>query len=251
MSKPPWTYQTQGISVVLLPLPDRCWVIQTWQGVSEANPVQQQLFLQGLKQELGQAETLMLDDHRCAKILAWILEQGFQPLRRKFLYEKQLEPGVSFPDCDLHWQSLADLGQAAFLDYLTQAAHQDPEASAATSPEQEFAELLAHAGSAFDPSHWWVAFSGAHEAIGVVLPQVFPDKPTEGTLSYVGVLPRFRQQGYGALLHQWGLAALAQRGVLRYIGSTGHTNRGMQRVFQRNACTLLATRYFLRPAERA
>lgn len=249
MMKEPWSYQAQGIHVVLRPLPDLCWVIQTWQGVDALTPLPLRLFLEALQSVLGAEETLMIDDHRSASILQWLLNQGFTTARCKYLYERQLDEDLGFPDNALQWRNLADLGEAAFLAYLTQAASDDPEASAATQPEQEFAELLAHAGSAFDAQQWWVAFTDREQAVGVVLPQIFDDKPTEGTLSYIGVMPAFRQQGYGILLHRWGLASLAQRQVKRYIGSTGQTNTAMQRVFAHNACTLLARRYFLRPGQ--
>ncbi len=249
MTVSPWSYRAEGIHVVLCPLPDLCWVIQTWQGVENVNPVQQDLFLAALRTCLSSEKTLMIDDHRAPAILQWLFAQGFETARCKYLYERQLDETLAFPDNTLHWQSLATLGEAAFLAYLTEAASDDPEASAATQPEQEFEELLAHAGAAFDAEQWWVAFTPTEQAVGVVLPQIFEDKPTEGTLSYLGVMPAFRQQGYGALLHQWGLASLAQRQVKRYIGSTGHANVAMQRVFERNGCHRLAGRYFLRPGQ--
>lgn len=251
MTKTLWSYRAEGIHVVLHPLPDLCWVVQTWQGVETVNLAQQNLFLAALCACLGAEETLMVDEHRAPAILQWLLAHGFETARCKYLYERQLDETLGFPENDLQWQNLATLGEAAFLAYLTQAASDDPEASAATQPEQEFAELLAHAGSAFDAQQWWVAFTPTDQAVGVVLPQVFEDKPSEGTLSYLGVMPAFRQQGYGALLHQWGLASLAQRQVKRYIGSTGHTNAAMQRVFEHNGCQRLARRYFLRPGQRA
>jgi len=240
----PWHYQAGPLQVTLRPLPDACWAVQHWMGVDESTPLQQRALLSALREALPVEHTLMVDDHRSAAVLRWLQEGGLQTVRCKYLYEKQPLGTPVLPQTELIFCSLAELGEDRFLSYLIEAATDDPEASAATSPEQEYQELLAHAGEAFDPHAWGVVFLG-EQAVGVLLPQVFFDKPSEGTLSYLGVMPDFRGKGYGALLHQWGLHLLAQQGVTRYIGSTGHKNIAMQRVFERNGCRRLAARYFL------
>ena len=235
-------------------MPDACWVIRHWQAVDTSSPVQQHLLLKGLAQCLAQSQTtLMVDSHRSAAILEWLQQREFKTVRCKYLYEKRsplLEERAAYLESvswgSLQPKSLAELGESTFLDYLVNAATNDPDASAAMNPKQEFQELLLHAGDAFDPEQWFVVFDGS-TAVGVLLPQPFADKPSEGTLSYIGVMPRFRQQGYGERLHQLGLNLLFSWGVQRYIGSTGQTNRAMQRVFQKNQCTLLGRRYFLAP----
>jgi GNAT superfamily N-acetyltransferase len=260
-----WRYQVGSLCVELVPLPDACWAIRQWQGVAAGSAFEQQALIKALVQTLHQGDTtLMVDSHRSAAILRWLLDHGFTPRRCKYIYEKMAPsspstaPGaISFSP--LVWKSLAALGEQTFLRYLVAAATDDPEGSAATNPEQEFQELLDHAGEAFNPNQWFVAFDPAHaahptdRAIGIVLPQQFADKPSEGTLSYIGVMPEFRQQGYGVRLHQRGLELLFSWGVQRYIGSTGQSNLAMQRVFAKNQCTLLGKRYFLtcEPVERA
>ncbi len=254
-----WEYRAGAIYVALVPLPDACWAVRHWQGVETSSFLEQQMLIRALVQCLQQRDTtLMVDSHRSAAVLRWLLNHDFIPRRCKHLYEKMAtssgfalpvatDEAVSFTP--LAYKTLAELGEKAFLAYLTAAATDDPEGSAAENPEQEFQELLAHAGDAFRPEQWFVVFDSADSptsrAVGVLLPQQFSDKPSEGTLSYLGVMPDFRGQGYGARLHQRGLDLLFSWGVKRYIGSTGQTNLAMQRVFEKNACTLLGKRYFL------
>ena len=71
---------------------------------------------------------------------------------------------------------------------------------------------------------------------GVLLPQIYPDIQTEGTLYYIGVAPERRGEGWGKRLHAHGLALLASRGATRYVGSTDLRNEPMVRVFRHNRC---------------
>lgn len=251
----PWEYRAGELYVELVPLPDACWVVRHWEGVEASSLVQQRALLSAIEQCLNRNRTtLMVDSHRSFGVLQWLLKYHFKPVRCKYIYEKKLPlvagafvssyESVSW--APLQPKSLAELGEPVFFAYLVDAATDDPDASAAVSPEQEFQELLLHAGDAFNAEQWFVAFDGSM-AVGIILPQQFADKPSEGTLSYIGVMPSFRQQGYGERLHQLGLSLLFSWGVQRYIGSTGQTNIAMQRVFEKNQCTLLGKRYFLTP----
>lgn len=253
LDRSPWLYQVGEIAVECVPLPDACWAIRQWQGVATCSIREQQVLSTAIRQCLAQKDTtLMVDSHRSPAVLQWLLTHGFGARRCKYLYEKMAPISPAVPrqtDAALVYKSLAELGESVFLSHLVAAATDDPEGSAAANPEQEFQELLAHAGVAFDPHRWFVAFDPAdpqcHEAVGVLLPQQFADKPSEGTLSYIGVMPAFRQRGYGVRLHRQGLELLFAWGVKRYIGSTGQGNLAMQRVFETNGCRLLGKRYFL------
>lgn len=231
----------------LWPLPDACWVIRHWQGVEVSSLFQQQMLLKGMAQCLKQScSTLMVDSHRSPGILRWLQQHHFKPIRCKYLYEKRASHREPTQRVLYEVKSLAELGESVFLDYLSAAATQAPDASAAANPQQAFQELLLHAGDAFNTAQWFVVFQ-EQAAVGVLLPQVFADSPREGTLSYIGVMPCFRRQGHGVRLHQWGLSLLFSWGVQRYLGSTGQSNIAMQRVFEKSQCTRLGTRYFLTP----
>lgn len=134
--------------------------------------------------------------------------------------------------------SLDQLGPQAFNHVMVRASDGDPyDTSTAASAEGDFRELVEAAGPAFDPRRWYVV-SDARGDVGVVLPQVFPDEPTVGTLFYVAVLPERRGQGLGSAMHRFGLSELARRGARNYVGSTDPENSAMIAIFRANGCTL-------------
>lgn len=174
-----------------------------------------------------------------------LLEAGYEVHRRKTLVQKQLAPHTE--DASMRWRSLIELGDKAFLDELVACAEGDPFDDPSADPEREWRELTDHAGPDFDRSSWRVAVDD-HGTIGVVLATRYPNAPHEGTLSYVGVHPSRRREGYGVRLHAAGLARLAGMGVTKYFGSTDHRNAGMLRIFERNGCDRVTTQVFLRPS---
>jgi RimJ/RimL family protein N-acetyltransferase len=164
-----------------------------------------------------------------------LLAAGFGLHSRKIYVERSLE-GYSSPYHDpFLYQSLSEVGEDEFIRLLADAATDDPFEDAATTPEERFHRLVNYAGSAFDPEGWMVAYSG-NEAIGVILPQRYHDQPQQGTLFYIGVMPRYRKRGYGPILHATGLAMLAYQGVREYVGTTDVRNNPMISVFKRNGC---------------
>ncbi|MCJ8344453.1 hypothetical protein MJH12_02850 [bacterium] len=59
-----------------------------------------------------------------------------------------------------------------------------------------------------------------------------------GTLSYMGLKPKFRNQGLGQIIHLYGLTCLYKQGARDYNGGTLDNNFAMQKVFQKNDCKL-------------
>lgn len=88
---------------------------------------------------------------------------------------------------------------------------------------------------AFDPKEWFIVGDDEGE-IGVVLPQIFAEDRTAGTLFYVAVRPARRDQGLSKDLHRSGLQRLAQRGALTYRGSTDPEKPAMRAIFLHNGC---------------
>lgn len=180
------------------------------------------------------------------------------PHYQKYFYSRTLAPELFSPTAEFRLESLAELGEAAFLADLEAISVGDPETTAwvnrGWNAQKEFEQLKAHAGSAFDPQKWF-RVSGpdsstaetALQPIGLILPQIYPDKPSEGTLFYFGVFPTLRQQKYGQALHHLGLQCLAQAGVTRYVGSTDLRNQAMQRIFARNGCEQTRLLTFFHP----
>ena len=133
-------------------------------------------------------------------------------------------------------QSLADLGEEGFSDAMLRASVGDPfSESTPKTALADLRELIDAAGPAFDP-HGWFVVGDVRGDIGVVLPHLFADRRTTGTLWYLGVLPERRGHGYGTQLHLLGLHRLRSLGALDYVGSTDTANEPMLRVFARNGC---------------
>ncbi len=171
---------------------------------------------------------------------------GFRDHRRKLFVMRDLTddlpPGGSFT-----WRTLAEVGEEAFVELMTRSSDDDPFPDDDFDPQEEWRELVAHAGEAFDPDRWRVAIVDGEPA-GVVLPTPYPDAPTEGTLSYIGILPAFRGRGLGRDLHASGLRLLADAGCTVYKGSTDQRNEPMARVFARNGCPVDGIQLFLKLA---
>lgn len=102
-------------------------------------------------------------------------------------------------------------------------------------------ELVEFADTAFAPEHWMIAYRDDAPA-GLVFPQRYYDKPSEGSLFLIAVLPAHRGNGYAKILHAKGLALLRSIGVEQYVGSTDVDNAAMVAVFIANGCRLTAVR---------
>lgn len=134
--------------------------------------------------------------------------------------------------------SLEQVGEQDFNRVMLRASDGDPyDTSTPESAEADFRELVEAAGGQFDPRGWYLVRDDRGD-VGVVLPQVFPDEPTTGTLFYVAVVPERRGEGLGRALHRFGLSELAKRGAKAYVGSTDATNEPMIAIFTANGCSL-------------
>ena len=200
--------------------------------------------LELLSKELTEQTFIMTDSRqRNEKWNHWLTSAAYVIKKKKLFVEKLLDE-LALPTAkQFTLQSLSEIGTSKFIEYLTLAARGDPFAQTNNSPEEEFAELTTHAGRAFDPKNWFIV-KDENAVIGVLLPQLYEDKATEGSLFYVGVLPTQRRRGYGRSLHALGLSLLKKRGVLRYVGSTDSTNSAMKRIFALNGCRKVMDRLF-------
>lgn len=193
-----------------------------------------------------EVEVLSWDRTDAVHINAALESAGFVVKKEKIFVEKSLEGLKAFREDPFAYRSLSEIGRDRFLGVMAPASEGDPfEDAAARDPRTEFRELVSLAGEAFDPTWWRVAYLD-RDPIGVVLPQIFSNRKSEGTLFYVAVLPEFRGRGYGRVLHASGLAFLAARGVTRYIGSTDARNYPMIAVFKANECEQTGRQLFYR-----
>ena len=92
-------------------------------------------------------------------------------------------------------------------------------------------------GPKYRPEFWLVAFKEG-EPIGVVFPTKYDDMPSEGSISFIAVVPEHQGNGYSKILHAKGLESLANMGLTSYVGSTEVENTRMIATAVRNGCTL-------------
>lgn len=164
-------------------------------------------------------------------------------------YEKQyvfhsLE-NIPIIESDVRYKSLDELGEVVFIETLRKcmigiaARDFDP-----GSPQKQFKDLASYAGSNFLPQNWLIAYRG-EDIVGMVLPQSYgEDSPGDGSLFFIGIVPEFRKQGLGRILHARGLHALSEMGLKRYIGSTDIINIDMLAIFRANGCDFYKIRMF-------
>ena len=107
--------------------------------------------------------------------------------------------------------------------------------------KEKFDSLVEFAGTAYQPKHWLIAYREG-TPIGYVFPQRYFDIPEEGSIFDLAVVPEFRSNGYGKILHSKGLEMLASMGVTNYVGSTEIQNERMIAIFLANGCTLTKVR---------
>jgi RimJ/RimL family protein N-acetyltransferase len=191
-------------------------------------------------------EVLTTDSAAAAPVNAGLVAAGFVIHRQKLLVSRDLSDFTLGPGAGLQLRPLSEVGRERFIEIMSAASVGDPfEETRDSTTEGEFRTLVELAGERFDPDDWYVAVRGG-EAIGVVLPQAYPESPDAGTLFYVGVLPAHRGAGLGRRLHALGLDALRRRGVATYYGSTDTRNRAMLKIFRRNGCAPVCTQRFYR-----
>ncbi len=170
---------------------------------------------------------------------------GFKVHKRKVIVEKDLA-NYSMPyDHAFTFKSLLEVGRDLFTQILANASVGDPFSDFSSQPEKEFEELMEIAGERFDPNFWQVAYLN-EVPVGVVLPQIYNHTSDEGSLFYVGIIPEYREQGLGKVLHAYGLEILSKSHVLKYIGSTDKENEQMLKVFVRNGCVQTNMQLFYR-----
>jgi ribosomal protein S18 acetylase RimI-like enzyme len=158
---------------------------------------------------------------------------------QKILYSRPLDADIELNSDLFQLESLAKIGESVFIDELERVFQGDSETlswpAKNWNAKAEFEQLKTHAAEAFAPQNWF-RVSLETVPVGILLPQVYPDNPSEGTLFYIGVFPEQRGRGYGRALHHLGLKLLSQRGVRRYLGSTDIQNQAMQKIFAHNSC---------------
>lgn len=142
----------------------------------------------------------------------------------------------------LRYRPITEVGHNEVVALLQRAMEASASRDVADhSAEQELREFIEHAGDAYHPDTWVVAFDN-DRPVGIVFAQRYDDKLEEGSLFFIGVLPEYRGAGLGKVLHAKGLEMLSEIGVKEYVGSTDVQNNAMLHAFAANGCRLYAVR---------
>ena len=170
---------------------------------------------------------------------------GFSITRKKAFFQKDLRDYIFSYSDKFAYRSLADVGLDFFLEVLDVVTINDDERTG--SAKEFLQELIDMAGESYNNQNWFIAFE-LDSPIGLLLPQAFDDDTYEGSIFYIGILPQYRNQGLGKILHAKGLSKLKLLGCNNYVGSTDVSNQSMLKVFDHNHCEQTSTQLFYKLA---
>ncbi|WP_316570081.1 GNAT family N-acetyltransferase [Neobacillus sp. YIM B06451] len=166
-----------------------------------------------------------------------LLEKGFEHFSSKVDVYKDLK-NYKEPDEKVMWRSLEcpKLNEEEFKHYWEQAMLYSANQASTLTMDQQLASVRAELGSEWRGACRVFYIDG--KAAGVGIPHIEPGMPGEGRLFYFGILPEARGRGLGSFLHKQALSMLKDIGADYYVGSTHMANVAMQKVFERNGCSV-------------
>jgi len=164
----------------------------------------------------------------------------FSVEREKAYYSRSLEEWLSPYEDSFSYRPLIDIGRDSLIQLLGEVRTGDHGEDQETSIQESFPALLESMSRPF-ALKWKAAYLN-DEIAGIMLPDIYPDEPHKGTITYIGIRPRFRGRGLARILHAKALSDLAMLGVKTYVGSTHIRNTAMRKVFESNGCALTGIR---------
>ncbi|WP_409273583.1 GNAT family N-acetyltransferase [Neobacillus sp. SCS-31] len=166
-----------------------------------------------------------------------LLVKGFEHFSSKVDVYKDLKSNKD-PVEKVMWRSLdcPELTESEFKEYWEQAMRFSANQASTLSMDQHLASVRAELGAEWRGACRVFYIEG--KAVGVGIPHIEPGMPGEGRLFYFGILPEARGRGLGSFLHKQALSMLKDIGADYYVGSTHMANVAMQRVFERNGCSV-------------
>lgn len=164
-------------------------------------------------------------------------EYGFQKQETQYFYKRDLSSlKVHGQKESVEIKSMEQTTVDLFKKVWQEATIGSLNDTSARSIEREFEGMKSELGPNYTKS-CLIAFYGKNP-IGVTMPHIEPGTINEGRLFYFGLVPKYRNKGWGAALHNLSLYLLKKIGASYYIGTTGHKNIPMQRIFQVNGCQM-------------
>lgn len=168
-------------------------------------------------------------------------ENGFKIYYTKILFERDVKNFEFGYDDIFEYESITETGEDEFINIYSQVLTDDPEGM--KDPLDHFNEIKEYLADKFNPKYCLVVKLKS-KAIGVIIPQIFPDGEDWGGIMHIGLIPEERHKGYGRILQAKCFELLKKQGVIKYVGSTNINNKSMLRVFEINGCKKYCTRFF-------
>lgn len=198
------------------------------------------------EQEIQSVSIILNEKEAIHPQYSGILEAfGYQKQETQYFYKRNL---ASFKDFEmeaaLEIKSLEQTTSDVFKKAWAEASGGSLNASnpfSSLSIEKEFEGMKTELGPDYKKS--CLVIFHEKKPIGVTMPQIEPGTIDEGRLFYFGILPAYRNKGWGETLHILSLHLLKKMGATYYIGATGHKNIPMQRIFQANGCEMIERKY--------
>lgn len=129
----------------------------------------------------------------------------------------------------------ADMNLEEVAELMTLSAKGDPDFSEDEDALQCLNSYLSDAELYSKPDCIQIGFVDEFPA-AIVVPQSVEEW---GTLTYMGIIPKFRGKGFGSILQRHGQFCLKCQGATEYHGGTLSNNKAMLRVFEKNECKLM------------
>jgi len=151
----------------------------------------------------------------------------------KVLFSKELKTKISLNLSKYNFLSCDKISTTELYSLFKEVSIGDIEVK--NNHKKYLDEMIEMAGASFNLSNWKVVYH-LNNKIGLLFPQLYPDENKEGSMFYIGLLPKYRRQKHGSIIHAHGLNLLLEQGANLYIGSTNETNKAMLKIFNLNNC---------------
>ena len=152
--------------------------------------------------------------------------------KKKGFYSKELANYI-FKDSKLTYKPLSEYSEEYILELFSEVTKGDTDIEVDTT--KEYYDMVEYAEDKLYTQKWKIVLIN-NEVIGMLSPQIYHDCITEGSLFYIGILPKHRGKGFGKEMHLQGLKFLKNYGANKYVGSTMVSNEAMIKIFNKNNC---------------
>ncbi|WP_164219501.1 GNAT family N-acetyltransferase [Virgibacillus sp. YIM 98842] len=160
---------------------------------------------------------------------------GFHKISTIVEYTRRLDDEImDEPDLETHCLADGTISDQKFAQIYEKCRSGSANKNKQQTLDQVMRSLKQELGANWR-SHCYI-FKIKHAVIGLAIPHIEMGTEDEGRLFYFGVLPAFRGQGFGKMMHLKTLALLKGMKANYYVGSTDEANLAMIQIFKQNGC---------------